>query len=156
MELKRHIKDVHRLLDYTKKANINQRIKENYYYSSFHSNSFYKEKDMDYCNSYKQNPYYYNNFYNHFPNHEYHIDSSFPYSSFNSQNKENRKLNVDDKIKIQKVLQILENHLYKIDIPIPFVFGIIRWLDHRCTIENNDDPLKKYLTDYNLGYISPY
>lgn len=54
--LKRHIKDVHRLLDYTKKANINQRIKENYYYSSFHSNSFYKEKDMDYCNSYKQNP----------------------------------------------------------------------------------------------------
>lgn len=151
--LRRHMQDVHRLVaDYTKKTHINQ---ENGYYPPPINNIFYKENKMDYSSNYKQNPYYHNNFYNYFPNHGYYLDGSFP-SNFNSQTKENRRLNVDDKIKIQKVLQILENHLYKIGIPIFFVSVIITWLNHRCFIEKSYEPLKKYLTDYNLGYLWSY
>ncbi|HSF50440.1 MAG TPA: hypothetical protein VLA74_06745, partial [Nitrososphaeraceae archaeon] len=147
--------DVHGLVDHTKKANINQGMKENDYYSPSNSNS-YKEKDMDYRNNYKQNPYRYDIFYTIFPNDGYYIHGPFLYSIFNSQTTENRELNDDDKIEIQNVLKILENHLKKVGVPVTFVFGIITLLKRRCFSEKSDEPLKNYLIAHNLGYLWLY
>jgi hypothetical protein len=153
--LKRHIQDVHGLADYTKKSNINQGIKENDYYSPSNSNSSYKEKDMDYRNNYKKNPCYYDIFYTNFPNDGYYIHGSFPDLIFNSQTTENRELNDNDKIEIQKVLKILEDHLKKVGVPVTFVFGIITLLKRRCFSEKSDEPLKNFLITHNLGYLWP-
>lgn len=96
-----------------------------------------------------------NNFSNTFPNHEYYHGEPFLYSNFNSQSKEEKRLNVDDRIKIQKVLKILENTLVKI-YPTAYVVWIISWLHYRCLSEKSDEPIKKFLVRNNMGYLWPF
>ena len=153
--LKRHIQDVHRIANYAKNDKVNQEIEENGYYQPFNRNSFYKENDMNFYNNYTQNPHYYNNFSNDFSNYgNYNSAPFFSYANFNSQIKENRKLNLDDKIKIQTVLKTLENSLK--NYPKPYVAMTISWLRSRCFREQSDEPLKKYLVNSNMGDLWPY
>ena len=61
--LKRHLRDVHRIAKYSKKDQVNQEIEANGYYPPLNS-SFYKENDKDFYNNYTQNPHDYYNFSN--------------------------------------------------------------------------------------------
>jgi hypothetical protein len=148
------MQDVHRLADYTKKDNVNQAIGENDYYLPFNSNSFYKENNKDFYNNYTQDLPYYNNFSNDYSNYGNYNSELFSYPNLDFQIKENRKLNLDDKIKIYKVLKILEISLK--NYPKLYVARTISWLRSSCFREQSDEPLKKYLVKRNMGDLWPY
>ena len=80
----------------------------------------------------------------------------YPYSNINSQykeeEKEEKRLRIDDKIKIQKVLKNLENYLEKF-CPSAFIFQIILWLRYQCLTQKSDEPLKKFLVQNNIGFL---
>ena len=72
-----------------------------------------------------ENSYYYNNFSNTFPYSTYYNGEFYPYSNINPSSLEKEKrLSLKDKIRIQKVLADLENHLIKIGCPTEFVFRL--------------------------------
>ena len=78
----------------------------------------------------------------------------YPYSNINSRYKEEEKkrLSIDDKIKIQKVLKNLENYLEKF-YPSTFIFQIVSWLRYQCFTQKSDKPLKKFLVQNNIGFL---
>jgi hypothetical protein len=154
--LKRHWHDVHKVANYGKRDNnVKQEIEENFHHASFNSNSSYEQnEDYNYPQS-QQYPYSHTNnfpdpaFYN-----EYNNIQSFPYSPNNSDITETRTLNIDDKIRIQKKLKILENSLNKVHTK-SFVRSKMRELKDRCYREQSDEPLKRYLEKRNMGYLWP-
>jgi dynactin complex subunit len=105
---------------------------------------------------YNQSYYNNNNLPNNSPYYYYGFDnntSSDLYSNINSQYKEDKKrLSIDDKIKIQKVLKNLENYLKKFYPPM-FIFQILSWLHYQCLTQKSDEPLKKFLVQKNIGFL---
>ncbi len=107
----------------------------------------------------KYNQSYYNNnnnLPNNLPYYYYGFDkntSSHLYSNINSQYKEEEKgekrLSIDDKIKIQKVLKNLENYLQKF-LPHTFIFQVLSMLRYQCLTQKSDEPLKKFLVKNNM------
>lgn len=95
-----------------------------------------------------------NNLPNNFPYcYGYYNNIPYPYSNINSQYKEEeKKLSIDDKIKIQTGLKNLENYLEKF-LPIPFIFQILSWLRYQCLTQRSYDPLKKFLVQNNIGFL---
>lgn len=145
---------MNRIANYAKKDQLNHEIEENGHYPPFNT-SFYKENDKDFYNKYTQNPHNYNNFSNDSSNYGYYNkEPFFSYSNFTSQIKENRKLNLDDEIKIQKGLKIIENYLK--NYPKPYVAMRISELRSRCIRAQSDEPLKKYLVNGKRGDLWPY
>ena len=72
-----------------------------------------------------ENSYYYNNFSNTFPYPAYYNGEFYPYSNFNpSPLEKEKRLSLEDIIRIQKVLTYLENYLIKIGCPTEFVFRL--------------------------------
>jgi hypothetical protein len=55
-----------------------------------------------------------------------------------------KKLSIDDKIKIQKVLKNLENYLEKFSHRA-FIFQILSWLRYQCFTQKSDKQLKNFL-----------
>ncbi len=103
-----------------------------------------------------ENSYYYNKISNTFPYPAYYNGEFYPYSNFNPSSLEKEKrLSFEDRIRIQKVLTNLENHLKKIGYPVELVFRLKTWLNYRCSIAKTDEPLKKYLVNNNLGNLWP-
>lgn len=157
--LKRHIQDVHKLHNYDKKDNIMQKDNDfnNLPFNIYENNNFKDTNNKNDINN-NQNQHYYNSFPD--INHDlyYNVESyQYPYSNFTNSNfesqlKKEKRLSVDDKIKIQKGLKILENHLEKICKPV-YIFRIIKLLNYRCLSEKSDEPLKKYLVQNNIGYL---
>ena len=74
--------------------------------------------------------------------------------NFTSQIKENRKLNLDDEIKIQKGLKIIQNYLK--NYPKPYVAMRISELRSKCIRAQSDEPLKKYLVNGKRGDLWSY
>ena len=74
--------------------------------------------------------------------HHIHIQISIPNTK--KKNKEEKKLSIDDKIKIQKVLKNLENYLEKF-YHRTFIFQILSWLRYQCFTQKSDKPLKNFL-----------
>lgn len=152
--LKRHLRDVHRIAKYSKKDQVNQEIEENGYYPPLNT-SFYKENDKDFYNNYTQNPHDYYNFSNDYSNYGYYNNEPFfSYSNFTSQNKENSEFNVDVEIKIQKGLKIIENYLK--NYPKPYVAKRIIELRSRYIRAQSDKPVKKYLVNGRRGDLWSY
>ena len=154
--LKRHMHDVHKVANYGKtNNNVKQEIEENFYHQSFNSNSSYEQKeDYNYPQS-QQYPYSHANNFSDPPfNNENNNIQSFPYSPNNSDIPETRTFNIDDKIRIQKILKNLENSLNKV-YPKPAVSLIMKMLKDRCYREQSDEPLKRYLEKTNMGYLWP-
>ncbi|MGE5633665.1 MAG: C2H2-type zinc finger protein [Deltaproteobacteria bacterium] len=157
--LKRHSQDVHKIYDNTKKDNINPEIGD---YNSLpinidSNNNFRNKNNENNMNGmiYNENSSYDNNFPNTFPNPEYSNDEFYPYSNFNPSLEKEKRLNVDDRIRIQKGLKILESYLEKI-YPPGFVFQIISWLRSCCRYEKSDEPLKNFFVQMNLGDRWPF
>jgi hypothetical protein len=85
--------------------------------------------------------------------------SSYLYSNINSQCKEEEKekegekrLSIDDKIKIQKVLKNLKNYLEKF-YPRAYIVQILSWLRYQCLTQKSDKPLKKFLVQNNIVFL---
>src|SRR5829696_2837752 len=117
--LERHLYDVHDVHDDLRKDRIKQVIDVPDHLSNM-AESKRKILNKDNDNNMNQTQYtqrYYNN--NNFPNnlyynYDYYNYTSYPYPNFNfPYREEERKLTIDDKIKIQKILKNLENHLEK-------------------------------------------
>ena len=104
---------------------------------------------------YNGNSYYYDNFSNIYPSPGYYNNEPYIYSNNNSPFKEEKILSIDDKIKIQKVLKVVENYLERI-YPKYNVFLIISRLHYRCLREKSDEPLKKFLVKNNMGHLWPF
>ncbi|HEX6672906.1 MAG TPA: hypothetical protein VF084_11790 [Nitrososphaeraceae archaeon] len=119
------------------------------------NNNLWKKENNNISMDYNGNSYSYNNFSNISPNPGYYNGQPYIYSNFNSQFKKEKRLSVDDKIKMQKVLKFLETYLETF-YPISYVFKIITWLRYRCLREQSDEPLKKYLVQNNLGHLWPF
>lgn len=127
--LKRHIQDLHRLYNYDKKENINQEFEENYY----------SQKS--------------NNSLNTCPNPADHNFEFLPNPNFNpSQLEEEKRLSLDDKIRIQSILKNLENSLEKI-FPKPNIVWTTWSLWCRCIQTQSDEPLKRFLINQKMGYL---
>jgi hypothetical protein len=157
--LERHLQDVHKIYDNTKKDNINPEFID---YGDLPNNinrNSNRNKNNDNNISEminNENSYYYNNFSNTFPYPAYYNGEFYPYSNFNpSPFEKEKRLSLEDKIKIQKVLTDLESHLIKIGCPMEFVFRLKRWLKYRCSCAKTDEPLKKYLVNNNFGNLWP-
>ena len=80
--------------------------------------------------------------------HPIHIQISIP----NTKKKKKKRLSIDDKIKIQKILKNLENYLEKF-YTRAFIFQIISWLRYQCFTQKSDEPLKKFLVQNNIGFL---
>lgn len=150
----RHLQDVHEIYDDTKKEKGSREIGDyNYWQRNIDSNNNFwiTSNNIDKMN-YNQRSYS-NTFPNTFPNPGYYHGEHF--SNFNSLSKEEKRLNVDDRIKIQKVLKILKNTLEKI-YSTTYVVCTISWLHYRCLSEKSDEPIKKFLVQNNMGYLWPF
>ncbi len=158
--LERHFSDVHHVNDDLRKV----RIKQETDMPDNRSNLFEpkwkflnKDNNMNQWPQYNQPYYYNNNLPNNFPycyGYYNNNTSSYPYSNINSQYKEEeeKRLSIDDKLKIQKVLKNLENYLEKF-YPRTFIFQILSWLRYRCLTQKSDEPLKKFLVQNNIGFL---
>lgn len=124
--LDRHLQDVHEIYDDTKKEKRSREIDDyNYWQRNIDSNNnFWITSNNSDDINYNQRSYS-NNFSNTFPNPGYYHGEHFLFSNFNSQSKKEKRLNVDDRIKIQKVLKILENTLKKFILQL-MLFGQYR------------------------------
>ena len=129
--LERHLQDVHEIYDNTKKDNINPEIGD---YNSLPIN-------IDSNNNLR--------------NFVYSNDEVYLYPNFIPPLEKEKRLNVDDRIRIQKGLKILESCLEKI-YPPGFVFQIISWLRSCCRYEKSDEPLKNFFVQMNLGDRWPF
>ena len=155
--LEGHLQDVHEINDDIIKEKRSGKIHDYDYWqiNMNNNNNLWKKENNNISMDYNGNSYSYNNFSNTYPNPGYYNGQPYIYSNFNSQFKEEKRLSVDDKIKIQKVLKFLENYLEKF-CPTSYVFQIISWLRYRCLREKSDEPLKKYLVQNNLGHLWPF
>ena len=114
---------------------INYENKENYVDSTAHH----------------QKSHYHDNFPNTLSNFRHSEYGYYP-SYLSSLFEEEKRFSVDDRIRIQKGLKILENHLEKI-YPPTYVFQIISSINRLCILEKSDMPLKKFMTQNNLGHL---
>jgi hypothetical protein len=160
--LERHLYDVHEVHNGLSKARIKQGIDVPDHLSNMvEQNRKILNKDNNMSQSPRHNQSYYNNnnLPNNLPYYDYGFDNNtslYPYSNINSQYKEEEKrLSIDDKIKIQKVLKNLENYLKKF-FPSTFIFQILSWLRYRCLTQKSDEPLKKFLVQNNIGFLWQY
>ena len=155
--LERHLQDVHEINDDIKKEKRSGEIHDyDYWQINMNSNNNLRKKENNNIGmDYNGNSYCYNNFSNTYPNPGYYNGEPYIYSNFNSLFKEEKRLSVDDKMKIQKILKLLENYLEKF-YPTSYVFPIIAWLRYRCLREKSDEPLKKYLVQNNMGHLWPF
>jgi hypothetical protein len=158
--LERHLQDVHKIYDNTKEDYLKSEIIDyNDLPNNIDRNRNFRNKSND--NNINEvinneNSYYYNNFSNTFPSPADYIGKFDPYSNFNpSPLEKEKRLSLDDKIRIQKVLTILENHLKKIGYPPGHIFRLKTWLNYRCSSAKTDEPLKKFLVHRKLGYLWP-
>lgn len=153
------MQDVHEINDDIKKEKRREGIDGyDYEYGQLNMNSANNLKKIENNNNYMDyngNSYCYNNFSNIYPNHGYYNSEPYIYSNYNFLFKEVKTLSSDDKIKIQKVLKIVENYLESL-YPKSNVFLIISWLRYRCLREKSDEPLKKYLVKNNMGHLWPF
>lgn len=155
--LERHLQDVHEINDDIIKEKRSGKIHDYDYWqiNMNNNNNLWKKENNNISMDYNGNSYSYNNFSNIYPNPGYYNGQPYIYSNFNSQFKKEKRLSVDDKIKMQKVLKFLETYLETF-YPISYVFKIITWLRYRCLREQSDEPLKKYLVQNNLGHLWPF
>lgn len=159
--LERHLYDVHEVHDDLRKYRVKQEIDMPNHLSNM---VVPKRKFLDRDNNMNQTPQYNQSYYNtnnlpnNFPYYYYHgfdnNTSSYPYSNINSQYKEEeeKRLSIDDKIKIQKVLKNLENYLEKF-YHRAFIFQILSWLHYQCLTKKSKEPLKKFLVQNNIGFL---
>lgn len=77
---------------------------------------------------------------------------SYLYPPFNAKYKEEKRLSLDDKLRIQKILKNLQNNLEKF-YPVAFIFRLISWLHYQCITQKSDQPLKKFLIRNNVGFL---
>ena len=156
--LERHLQDVHEINDDIKKEERRGGI-DGYDYefgqlNMNNANNLKKTENNNNDMDYNGNSYYYDNFSNIYPIPRYYNIEPYIYANYNSLCKEEKILSIDDKIKIQKVLKVVENYLERI-YPKYYVFLIISRLRHRCLREKSDEPLKKYLVKNNMGHLWP-
>lgn len=167
--LQRHLRDVdHDVIDkkYIAKEDIDNRyslpINNNRYNSNFSNTEnnmkeIYPNQNFSNNNNFRTNfpPYGYNNVQ------PYPYPYQYPYLPFinpitNSQpNIEKEEWTQNDRIKMQKALEILRNRLKKIHHPRN-VSKIIKYLHYRCLDEKSIEPLKKYFVNNYLGAFWPY
>jgi hypothetical protein len=157
--LERHLYDIHEFHNNVNNARRKQGIEvPDHLLNMVEPNRKILKKEDNNMNHTQYNQSYYNN--NNLPNNSpyyyYGFDnntSSDLYSNINSQYKEDKKrLSIDDKIKIQKVLKNLENYLKKY-YPHMFIFRILSWLYYQCLTQKSDEPLKKFLVQKNIGFL---
>lgn len=155
--LERHLQDVHEINDDIIKEKRSGKIHDYDYWqiNMNNNNNLWKKENNNISMDYNGNSHSYNNFSNIYPNPGYYNGQPYIYSNFNSQFKKEKRLSVDDKIKMQKVLKFLETYLETF-YPISYVFKIITWLRYRCLRKQSDEPLKKYLVQNNLGHLWPF
>ena len=107
-------------------------------------------------NNYSEN---YNNYNEIPPNYSYpgyYYGQGYQWSNFNFQlEKEQRRWTYDDKIRLQRGLKIIQNHLEKFYHPF-YVSRIILMLKRKCNHEKSDEPLKKYFIQMNIGAMWPW
>lgn len=165
--LERHLDDVHYV---NKKKYMVKRDIDNYYplpknngYNNNFSNRVTNMKEMHHNQNFSNNnifwdnfpPYEYNNTLQPYP-YQYPYYPSFTDPNFNSQSKlEKEEWSLDDKIKMQKALKILQDNLGKRYHPI-YIPQIIRYLNYRCVNEKSIKPLKQFFFQAFLGHIWPY
>ena len=163
--LDRHLYDVHEVQNDLRRVRIKQGIDV----PNNLSNMVEPErKILNRDNTMSQSPQYNQSYYNNnnnLPNnspyyyygYDNNTSSSYPYSNIDSRYKEEEKkrLSIDDKIKIQKILKNLENYLEKF-YTRAFIFQIILWLRHQCFTQKSDEPLKKFLVQKNIGFLWQY
>ncbi|HEX2408832.1 MAG TPA: hypothetical protein VHJ38_16645 [Nitrososphaeraceae archaeon] len=155
--LERHLDDNHQIHNDFSNARMKQEIEMFDQFSNIvePKHKFLNKEDnkMKEMLQYNQSYYNNNNLPNNLPYYYYGFDnniSSYPYSNINFQYNEEEKekgekrLSIDDKIRIQKVLKILEDYLEKL-YPRWFIFQVLSWLHYQCRIQKSDEPLKKFL-----------
>lgn len=165
--LERHLYDIHKIHTDYSNARMKQEIEMADHFSNRiepkhkflnKENNKMKER-LQYNQSYYINN---NNFPNNLPYNYYGIDNNssslYFYSNINSQYNEQekekgeRRLSINDKIKMQKVLKNLENYLEKF-YPHMFIFQIISWLRYQCLTQKSYEPLKNFLVHSNMGFL---
>jgi hypothetical protein len=157
--LQRHVDEVHNMnMDnkIEKNRRNNERYDQNYDFilQNTRNNNFQQEFNRNEIQNNQHN--YGNHNYGQFPNYG---NSDFgPYypSYFESQFKleeKERKLSINEMIKIQQSLKILGNHLEKRFPPI-YVSNLIQYYGYVCSTEKSIQPLKKLFD--KLGLVWPY
>lgn len=159
--LERHLYDVHEAHYDLRKARIKQEFDvRNHLSKTVGPNRKILNTDNNLNKTqYNQSYYNNNNLPNNLPYYYYGFDNntaSYPYSNINSQyeeeEQEEKKLSIDDKIKIQKILKNLENYLEKF-YPRVFIFQILSWLRYQCLTKKSEEPLKRFLVQKNIGFL---
>ena len=159
--LQRHLYDLHEAHDDLRQDRIKQEIDVPNHLSNMvepNRKVLNRDNNMNQSPQYNQSYYNNNNLPNNLPYYYYGFDnntSSYPYSNINSQykeEKEEKRLCIDDKIKIQKVLKNLENYLEKF-CHSTVIFQIVSWLLYQCLTQKSDKPLKKFLVQNNIGFL---
>jgi hypothetical protein len=157
--LERHLQDIHGIYNKPENQNITSEIDNNTSSQRYNNtNHIFRDSyndgnmnQMDYSGQYNN----YNNFAQNYSYHEYYRQR-YPWSNFNLQlEKEPKRWTYDDKIRLQRGLKILQNHLQSF-YPPPFVSGIILMLRRKCNSEKSDEPLKKYFVQMNIGDRWPW
>ena len=146
--LKRHKTDVHELVENAKEYTEKQGLPENLDQTPFNkqiTNPIYSQsQEKSYNNNFSAYPFY----------NGYNYTQSFPNPNIQSHIKETKSFSVDDKIKIQKKLKIVENILKK-NRPYYYVASRINMLRAQCYNEQSDEPLKRFIVKKNLGHLWP-
>ncbi len=160
--LERHLQDVHKIYINTKQTSISQED-SNYYSLPIDNNindNFRNENNIN--NIYgKMNSRDNSSIYNIFSNPysaslNSNNDQFLPYPNFYQPPGEIERsiLTPNDKIRIQKVLKILENYLIGLYPPF-YVFRIIFYLNYKCRKEKSDEPIKEFLVRNHIGHLWP-
>jgi hypothetical protein len=110
-----------------------------------------RTNNLDPMNYYQNSYYYEKNADNSIAYSGYHNLRPYP-SYFDSLFREEKKLTLDDNLKIQKTLKNLENYLENI-YPSDYIVRVIAWLRYSCRTDRSEEPLKKFLLQNHLGYL---
>lgn len=163
--LERHLYDVHEVQNDLSKVRIKQEIDVPDNLSNMvepERKFLNRDNNMNQPSQYNQSYYNNNNLTNNLPYYYYGFDNntaSYPYSNINSQyeeeEQEEKKLSIDGKIKIQKILKNLENYLEKF-YPRVFIFQILSWLRYQCLTKKSEEPLKRFLVQKNIGFLREF
>ena len=154
--LKRHLKDIHKIHEYRENDMVKQKS-EAYSYPFSNKNEDFRnpENNMSEMNYY-QNPPEYHNFTNPFSNYDIHNSRIYENVESIPIDKESR-LTIKDLIKIQRAFQILRNYFQQFypQLPNVIITNQMRWLYYRCYTKQSLQPLMDYYKRYNIWHLWP-
>ena len=154
--LKRHMRDVHRISDHGENDMVKQKYEGPSYSnpSTRRNEQFRNSENTTTEMDYYENPPEYHNFTNHYSNNDlYHNRFYENFEPFPIDKKKD-KLTIRDMIRIRRGLQILINFLQLI-YPNHVVRMQICWLNYLCYTKKSIQPLRDFYQKNGLMHLWP-